>query len=155
MRLFSNNLAFDPAEIAGLPAAETQGMILFGASRQATDNNPEGSHFKAQMAKYSPGAKLDEESMNSWASAKFVFAALDKVQGSYSASSVRAALGGLTMPLGTTPSMFGTDIFGPFTTAHASSVHGSPRLFTANVIGYVVLDTAEVPLPIHPFITDA
>src|SRR5260221_4076014 len=42
MKLFSNNLGFGPAVIAGLPAAETQGMILFGASRQGTDNNPGG-----------------------------------------------------------------------------------------------------------------
>ncbi len=77
------------------------------------------------------------------------------MQGSYSASSVRAALGGLTMPPGMTPSMFGTDIFGPFTTAHASSVPGSPRLFNANVFGYVVRDKAEVPLPNQPFNTAA
>ncbi len=155
MKLFSNNQAFGPAVIAGLPAAETQGMILYGAARQVTDNNPEVSQFKAQMAKYSPGAKLDEFSMNSWAAAKFLFAALDKVQSSYSASSVRAALGGLTMPLGTAPSMFGTDIFGPFATAHASSVPGSPRLFNANVFGYVVRDKAEVPLPDQPINTAA
>ncbi len=130
-------------------------MILFGASRQVTDNNPEVSQFKAQMAMYSPGAKLDAFSMNSWASAKFLFAALDKVQGSYSASSVRAALGGLTMPLGTAPSMFGTDIFGSFTTTHASSVPGSPRLFNSEVFGYVVRNKAEVPLPDQPINTAA
>src|SRR5258708_35140622 len=57
MKLFSNNLGFGPAVIAELPAAETQGMILYGASRQATDNNPEVSQFQAPMAKYSPRAK--------------------------------------------------------------------------------------------------
>jgi branched-chain amino acid transport system substrate-binding protein len=94
-KVCNNYLSLDPTTLASLGSA-ANGLYLVSGLPPLQGNNPGVAVFKRQMAKYAPGATLDEDALNTWLAVTAFAQVANKTSGPVTRQSVLAAWKKLT-----------------------------------------------------------